>query len=91
MYNKDFKLKHIKFIYNKGLNHLKQKQAWLDCKAGISTSYEYELKLTAIVELLESIVVFHHGDGLDAFSNKNKNNKTIEERLQSFYPLIKDI
>lgn len=84
--NKDFKLVHVKFIYDRALNYQELRDQWvrpgmLDYQRGA----EYDAKLEACIELLENILVFSVGNGIDPHEGypRPPNNFTNDARLAS--------
>lgn len=63
---KQFDLDHLRPIYEAALHHEKMVNQWLGMD-DFQRAAQYAAKLEAIVELMESIVVFNHGDGLRNF------------------------
>ena len=82
-YNPNFTSKHIKVLYNRGKEYQQQVEQWIRLR-NIQLAAEYDAKLRAIVEMLESVTVFHIGDGINGFAHGNKQYFNINERLESF-------
>jgi len=78
-----FKQKHLSLLYKTGEDHLQQIEQWKRTECWDEVA-RYDAKLEAIVELLETIIVFNHGDGLDNFRSPGRKQKTIRERFESF-------
>lgn len=87
VYNKNISIKAFSEIYQRGEEHLKSLHQWKKLELW-DYVHHYAVKLEAIVELLEEFMVFHHGDGLDAFKNYHQKKKTVEERFLSFKEVI---
>ena len=87
MHLRIFKKPHLKFLFETAKDHLDQYKAWNKINT-LNTALEHLIKCTTIVELLESIVVYDHGDGIYAFKNGKKTCKNIEDRLLSFEDFI---
>lgn len=82
-HNPNFTSKHIKVLYTRGKEYQQQVEQWIRLR-NIQLAAAYDAKLHAIVEMLESITVFHIGDGINGFAYGNKQYYTIDERLESF-------
>lgn len=83
MYNKDFNKNQVVFLYKRGEEFIQQIEQWKRYEAWERVSH-YNSKLEAIVELLESIFVFHHGDGIYGFKYGEKKVNSIIDRFLSF-------
>lgn len=83
MYNKDFDKKQVAFLYKQGEDYIQQIEQWKRYEHWDIVA-EYNYKLATIVELLESIFVFYHGDGIYGFKHGNKTCTTIKDRFLSF-------
>ena len=77
-----FKKCHIQFLYQKGLDCIQQIQQWQKIDK-LHLASHYQSKLEMIVELMESITVFHIGDGINGF-NHDKIYYTLIDRFHSF-------
>lgn len=85
-HNPDFNLKHLQFLYKRALDHEKSMAQWKKHEVWHYV-HEYACKLEAVVELMESIVVFHLGSGLDQSWDK----PSIHGRLHSFDKFFKGV
>lgn len=84
IHNKLFNKQQLQYLYQIGEAYLDQAKAWDNNYNHTNIVHENIKKLEAIVELLESIIVFYHGDGIDAFNNKKEKRKSLIERFNSF-------
>lgn len=70
-------------LYKQGCDHEKQIQQWVRMN-NYNLANSYNLQCEAIVELLESLVVFHNGMGY------NLDSHSVSERLHSFAYLARN-
>lgn len=84
---KEFKSVHIDFLLQCGDHYLQQIHQWASFSC-YQKAANYTAKLEAIVELLESITVFHHGNGIHGFVGDH-HTPTVESRFKTFDALRK--
>ncbi len=84
----EFTLVHLSFLYTKANECQRDRKQWLRLEQ-YNLAAMYDAQLEVLVELLENITVFNHGDGLDNFKGEDRSKKTTDERLATFAKLFK--
>ena len=80
-HNKDFELKHLKWLYNLASEYRDMRDQW-QSPENLDRALEYHFKFASIVEILESLTVFHIGMGLDM------ERGFTDDRFESFKELL---
>jgi hypothetical protein len=75
-----FGLEQLRFIHHRAVEMQGYRNQWLEAQDFVQAN-SYENQLIGLVELMEHIMVFSVGNGIDHFGTVN--NHTTDERLAS--------
>lgn len=82
-----FNVEQLRVLYVKASNHQLQRNQWANSQ-NYAEAARYAAKLEAVIELIEGITVFNHGNGIHPYNMSNLrdgmvHNNSLDKRLAS--------